>query len=117
MDNFLCPVCRKQLNLCNKSLSCENKHSFDLAKIEYVNLLLSKQKKGKQHGDDKLMVRARRDFLNKEYFASLLKKLSELIKKYVWDGCVILYAGCGECWYTANIYEYFIAMNWKALRL
>ncbi|MDP4109740.1 MAG: methyltransferase domain-containing protein [Bacillota bacterium] len=106
MSSFICPVCGKELKPNNGNLSCENRHSFDIAKSGYVNLLLSQQPKAKHHGDDRLMVRSRRDFLDKGYYAPLLKSLAETVKKYAKNGCVILDAGCGECWYTAGIYDY-----------
>ncbi|MPM05958.1 23S rRNA (guanine(745)-N(1))-methyltransferase [bioreactor metagenome] len=106
MSRFICPVCGKDLLEDGQSLRCENAHSFDIARSGYVNLLLSQQVKSKHHGDDKMMVRARRDFLNKGYYRPLLDSLSEAVRKHVKDGCVIFDAGCGECWYTANIYEY-----------
>ena len=34
-----CPVCKFQLHLREKSLACDNRHSFDIAKQGYVNLL------------------------------------------------------------------------------
>ena len=65
MDFFICPVCKEKLYAQNKSLVCNNNHTFDIAKSGYVNLLLSKQAGKNVHGDNKLMVRARRDFLSK----------------------------------------------------
>ena len=89
-----------------KCLVCEKNHSFDIAKSGYVNLLMSQQIKDKRHGDDRLMVNSRRDFLNKGYYNPLLEKLLPTVARYAKDGCKILDAGCGECWYTANIYEH-----------
>jgi 23S rRNA (guanine745-N1)-methyltransferase len=82
MSNFICPVCGKELIKNNKSLTCKNNHNFDIAKSGYANLLLSQQIKAKHHGDDKVMVRSRRDFLNKGYFNLLLESVSETVKKY-----------------------------------
>ncbi|PKM62469.1 MAG: methyltransferase [Firmicutes bacterium HGW-Firmicutes-21] len=108
MSNFICPVCGKPLIIKEKILSCTNKHNFDKAKSGYTNLLMSQQIKAKHHGDDKLMVRSRQAFLNRGYYNPLLSKICDMIKKYVSDGSRILDAGCGECWYTANIYEYLV---------
>lgn len=106
MSCFVCPVCGMDLKKNGGSLRCENNHSFDIAKSGYVNLLLSQQIKAKHHGDDKRMVRARRDFLNQGYYRPLLEGLLEAVKKYVKQGSTIFDAGCGECWYTANLCEY-----------
>lgn len=108
MSSFICPVCGEELQSNGKSLFCENKHNFDTAKSGYTNLLLSQAKKEKRHGDDKLMVRSRQAFLDMGYYKPLLDILCETVKKYAVTGCRILDAGCGECWYTANIYDYLI---------
>ena len=106
MSNFICPVCGRALTRNGKSLVCEDGHNFDTAKSGYTNLLLSQQTKAKHHGDDRLMVRSRQAFLDKGYYTPLLKAVCEITAKYAENGCRILDAGCGECWYTANIYEY-----------
>lgn len=49
------------------------------------------------------MVKARRDFLDKGYYDLLRNKISDTVKKYSHDGCTILDAGCGECFYTADV--------------
>jgi 23S rRNA (guanine745-N1)-methyltransferase len=108
MSNFICPVCGEELNSNGKSLFCQNNHNFDTAKSGYTNLLLSQTVKAKHHGDDKLMVRSRQSFLNKGYYKPLLELVCDTVKGYAFTGCRILDAGCGECWYTANIYEYLV---------
>jgi Methylase involved in ubiquinone/menaquinone biosynthesis len=113
MSNFICPVCGDELNSNGKSLSCNNNHSFDIAKSGYVNLLLSQKVSTKHHGDDKLMVNSRRDFLNKGYYNPLLENVYKTIRKYAVNDCVILDAGCGECWYTASIYENLVKSGIK----
>lgn len=105
MSYFCCPVCGARLAEEGKSLVCENRHSFDQAKSGYVNLLLSQRRKDKRHGDDKRMVASRRDFLNKGYYQPLLAGVSDAVKKYAKSGCTILDAGCGECYFTANVYQ------------
>jgi len=111
MSNFICPVCGKELNSTGKSLICANHHNFDTARSGYTNLLLSQTVKTKHHGDDKLMVRSRQAFLNKGTYKPLLALLCEAVKGYAFTGVYILDAGCGECWYTANIYEYLAENN------
>ncbi len=115
MSNFTCPICGNELNRdsVEKHLFCDNNHHFDIAKSGYVNLLMSQQLKVKHHGDDKLMVRSRRDFLNKGYYNVLLEKISKTLLNYTRNGCTMLDAGCGECWYTSNIYDYLILNHIK----
>lgn len=108
MSHFICPVCSGELIINGKSLSCKNNHNFDRAKSGYTNLLLSQQIKVKHHGDDKLTVHSRQAFLDKGYYTPLLENIFEMIGKYAGNGCRILDAGCGECFFTANIYEHLI---------
>lgn len=108
MSYFICPVCGGELHSNGKSLSCALNHSFDLAKSGYVNLLGSQQPKTRRHGDDRLMVRARRDFLNKGYYQPLLEGIRKALEPHVRNGCTILDAGCGECWYTSGLYAHLI---------
>ena len=42
-SGFCCPVCGSALERGEKILTCENGHSFDIAKKGYVNLLLSQK--------------------------------------------------------------------------
>ncbi len=105
MNYFLCPVCGKKLEALEKGAVCENGHSFDKAKSGYINLLPNNLPAG-NHGDNKLMIRARHDFLEKGYYMPLRNKLCEAIRKYTASSPVILDAGCGEGWYTKGIYDY-----------
>lgn len=109
MSFFICPICGNALQRAQNSLHCEKNHCFDLAKSGYVNLLLSQKSKDKRHGDDKLMVRARQDFLDKGYYYVLLQNVCERIESYARDGAHLLDCGCGECWYTAKVCEYLAA--------
>lgn len=101
MSMFICPICKCDLNDIGNSLTCENGHNFDKSKKGYVNLLIDN--KIKQHGDDKLMCKARHEFLMKGYYTPLLDLLLSVIKKNGKQGDIILDAGCGEGWYTSNI--------------
>ncbi len=104
--NFMCPVCGKQLCLEGRTYRCENNHCFDVAKQGYVNLLQSQKSSKKRHGDDALMVKARQDFLEKGYYLNLREKLTETVLGFSKSKEVtLLDLGCGECWYTADIYE------------
>ncbi len=98
---LICPVCGSTLQRENKTMRCENNHSFDLAKEGYVNLLRS-GKSGDLIGDDKTSARCRRDFLNKGYYALLRDSLVTLFadkEGQVLDIC------CGEGYYTSALGE------------
>ena len=99
-SNFICPVCENKTFDLENSLRCMLGHSFDKAKEGYINLLL-KNASGKRHGDDKLMVEARKNFLDKGYYAPLREKLNEILG----DGKVVLDSGCGEGYYTSLFAE------------
>ena len=112
MSGFVCPVCGLPLEKSEKSYFCAGNHCYDISKSGYVNLLLSQ--KGGTHGDDKLMVSARRDFLDKGYYNALRDKITGTVKKYASDGSVILDAGCGECFYTSHFYDELMSAGVKA---
>lgn len=101
---FICPVCGESLFKNAKSIACENGHSFDMARSGYVNLLMSSQK-AKQHGDDKEMIRARTEFLNRGFYNPLSEKVCEVLGKCCTKTSRIVDAGCGECKYTSDIYD------------
>lgn len=105
MLNFSCPVCGKILFSNGKTYKCENVHSFDIAKQGYVNLLQSQQSRLKRHGDDKLMVRARNEFLNRGYYSPLLNALCATTEQYLPYTGNIIDAGCGDCYYSAGLYD------------
>lgn len=104
MSEFTCPVCGEILKRDDRTLKCSNNHSYDISKSGYVNLLMSQ--KTKNHGDDKLMVRARRDFLNEGFYEPLREGLKKACLDFSCDHPVILDAGCGECYYTSGIFEH-----------
>ena len=108
MSYFICPVCRGKFKVINNSCVCSNNHCFDMSRKGTINLLRSNKS---SHGDDKIMVNARRNFLNKGYYQSLLNTLNNQVLSVAADGCTILDCGCGECWYTAGMYEYLLKNN------
>ncbi len=107
MINFICPVCKNKLYEEERLYRCENGHCFDKSKFGYVNLLRSQKSSAKRHGDDRLMVRARKDFLDAGHYGFLRDLLCDICEKYITDGGNILDAGCGECYYSAGLKQYF----------
>ncbi len=101
---YQCPVCLLGLEQHERHYQCANRHSFDLAKEGYVNLLLAQHKKSHDPGDNKEMIRSRRKFLEKGFYDILPVKLAELIRPIVMAGdCRLLDAGCGEGYYIGFI--------------
>ncbi|MBQ4626343.1 MAG: methyltransferase domain-containing protein [Clostridia bacterium] len=105
MSGLICPVCRELLLQEERLYRCGNGHCFDKSKFGYVNLLQSQKSSAKRHGDDRLMIRARRDFLDKGYYGFLRDELCHVSKKYLSDAACVADVGCGECYYSSKIYE------------
>ena len=103
MSNFICPVCKSEISLFERTYKCGNNHCFDLSKDGYVNLLMSQQSSLKRHGDDKLMVKARRDFLEKGFYNELRESLCETLKVVLPESSTVIDVGCGEGYYTCEI--------------
>lgn len=103
MSSFICPVCKSEIFLFERTYKCSNNHCFDLSKDGYVNLLMSQQSSLKRHGDDKLMVKARRDFLEQGFYGELRQALCQTLKENLCDKSTIIDVGCGEGYYTSEI--------------
>lgn len=99
---LICPVCQERLSLNEqqKTLRCDNNHSFDRAKQGYWNLLLVQNKRSKDPGDNPEMIAARSDFLNAGYYAPVSDTLNELARQYTDTNPSIIDLGCGEGYYT-----------------
>ena len=111
MKTFNCPVCSQALDKGEKTYTCPSGHSFDKAAKGYVNLLMSQKASAKRHGDDRVMVNARRDFLREGWYEPLRKAVLEKIKQAFPVGGTLLDAGCGECWYTTYFYRELCALG------
>lgn len=98
---LICPVCGKALAFGERTAVCENRHSFDMAKEGYVNLLRS-NRPGDAIGDDKFSARSRRDFLNRGYYSPLKEALQALFRE---KRGALLDICCGEGYYTAALGE------------
>lgn len=98
--NIICPVCKKNLILEEKTYKCSNNHCFDLAKKGYLNLLTG-VKSGDKIGDNKEMVTARNKFLSKDFYSPL----GDFLKNMLSENSVVLDAGCGEGYYTKKLAE------------
>lgn len=102
---MICPICGKPLTRGEKSFSCVKRHSFDLAKQGYVNLLPVQNKKSLHPGDTKEMLIARREFLNSGIYLPICNAVTEkataLLKST--ENPQIVDIGCGEGYYTTAI--------------
>ena len=103
MNFFTCPICKERFEKNASSLVCPNNHCFDLSKRGYVNLLRPSKSASVRHGDDKLMVESRKNFLNAGFYAPLSNAIIEELRANAPQNAVILDAGCGEGYYTVNV--------------
>jgi len=103
----MCPVCRHPLERRGPCWACDLRHSFDIAREGYVNLLLAHQRKSTQPGDDRDAVRGRRAFLQAGHFDGLAARICEEVASQLTgrSGAElrILDAGCGEGYYLRRL--------------
>ena len=99
---LICPVCGEKLNRVDRSYLCPNRHSFDIARQGYVNLLTVNQKHSLNPGDTRQQVLSRRAFLEAGYYEPILNTLKETAKELGITG-PILDVGCGEGYYSAQL--------------
>lgn len=98
-----CPVCGQPLNKQDKTLVCPNRHSFDIARQGYVNLLPVTQKHSKHPGDTRDMVAARRAFLDRGYYAPIAQAVQHIFGERLPQCPRVLDAGCGEGYYLSQL--------------
>ena len=99
---LLCPLCGMPLTREERVWRCENRHSFDIARQGYVNLLPVQQKRSLQPGDTKEQVASRRVFLDGGFYGPIRDELCRLAKDHSCTG-PILDIGCGEGYYSAQL--------------
>jgi len=96
-----CPVCRSALAVEPNRLACAQGHHFDRAKEGYVNLLGPKESRGREHGDDAMMIAARRRFLRAGHYDFLVDALREVTTRLDVDAALDI--GCGEGHFTTAL--------------
>ena len=97
-----CPICGRKLTKMDRSWVCEKRHSFDIARQGYVNLLAVQQKHSLAPGDTREQVLSRRAFLEAGYYAPISDALIAAARKYGASG-EILDVGCGEGYYCTRL--------------
>ncbi len=100
--DLICPNCGKQLNRRQRVWICENRHSFDIARQGYVNLLTVQQKHSLNPGDTREQVLSRRAFLEAEHYAPIVRALTDTARELGISG-TILDIGCGEGYYSSRL--------------
>ncbi|MEF2837999.1 MAG: methyltransferase domain-containing protein [Oscillospiraceae bacterium] len=100
--NLRCPICNQQLKSVDRQYLCPDRHSFDIARQGYVNLLTVQQKHSLNPGDTREQVLSRREFLEAGYYAPIARTLIDTAKELGISG-QILDVGCGEGYYSAQL--------------
>ncbi len=100
---LLCPVrdCGQALILEQRRYVCPNRHSFDIARSGYLNLLQPQERRSKQPGDSNAAVAARRRLHDLGVTAPLLEGIAEFASIAPQE--VILDAGCGDGFYLGGL--------------
>lgn len=105
--NLICPICGQGLTKAERSYVCPQRHSFDIARQGYVNLLVVQQKHSLAPGDTREQVLSRRAFLESGYYAPISDALNRAALDFGAEG-PILDVGCGEGYYSSRLAK---AMN------
>ena len=92
-----CPICRFGLDAQAGALACPNRHSFDLAREGYVNLLPGSRRRPADGGDHRDQLRHRRTFLDAGHFdfitAAIAERLWHARAMSAFSGLHVLKAG------------------------
>ncbi len=107
---LFCPLCKEPLTRENNTFKCINRHSYDISRKGFVNLLLPNQHHSDHSGDEKEMILARVRFLNSGKYNVLRDLIKTTLEKYLIINnnspqIVILDAGCGDGYYTTYYHK------------
>lgn len=86
---------------------CAERHTYDIARQGYVNLLPVQQKHSLTPGDTSEMLSARRDFLNSGYYEQICSDVIKKIRVFSFTNPTVTDIGCGEGYYTSNFLKVF----------
>ncbi|GAA4567339.1 methyltransferase domain-containing protein [Micromonospora coerulea] len=107
LDRLRCPVCGEPLTEVAagtaRALRCPRRHSFDIARQGYVNLLAGR---APHAGDSAEMVAARADFLAAGHYdtiATALATMAAEVAAPVGAYPLVVDAGAGTGWYLAAV--------------
>lgn len=99
---LLCPICREPLERESSTLRCSNRHSFDIARQGYTNLLTVQQKHSLHPGDTREQVLSRREFLGSGAYQPIVDAIIQAAEEFSASG-PLLDVGCGEGYYATQL--------------
>ncbi|VJC67248.1 23S_rRNA m1G745 methyltransferase [Streptococcus pneumoniae] len=98
---FACPICQENLTLLETNFKCCNRHSFDLAKFGYVNLVPQIKQSANY---DKENFQNRQQILEAGFYQAIFDAVSDLLASSK-TTTTILDIGCGEGFYSRKLQE------------
>ncbi|MFS9080808.1 methyltransferase domain-containing protein [Streptococcus mitis] len=98
---FACPICQENLTLVETSLKCCNRHSFDLAKFGYVNLVPQIKQSANYNKEN---FQNRQQILEAGFYQAILEDVSDLLASSE-TFTTVLDIGCGEGFYSRKLQE------------
>ena len=108
MSIIRCPNCKRELQKMGNTYVCQLRHSFDISKEGYSNLILANQKKKLSSGDNKMMIRSREAFLSQGYYDFIIDSIESMTSQnlnFEKDKINVLDLGCGSGYYIRNTYR------------
>ena len=99
-----CPHCRGGLVLASDggSVRCSNRHSFDVARSGYLNLLGGRQPR---HADSADMVAARDRFLTAGHYGPIAERVLERARAHGSGPARVVEVGAGTGYYLAEVLD------------
>ena len=102
-----CPLCKFELTATARALVCPNRHSFDLAREGYVNLLRCSRHRPAAGGDGAIQLRHRAEFLTAGHLdgiaTTIVEQFAQSNAQVQFDRCCVLDAGSGTGHHLALI--------------
>lgn len=109
-----CPICEAPVQQTGGTLTCANRHAFDLSRDGYVNFLAATGRASKITGDTREMLNERRAFLDKGHYQMVSDAVNRLVLDHLvarigpglerdHDSVGILDAGSGEGYYLGRL--------------
>lgn len=102
---LICPVrdCKKTLMRAEKTAFCSQKHTFDISRSGYINLLQPQDRKSKTPGDTNAAIEGRRALHDRGITEPLFRAISDMVQARPED--IALDVGCGDGFYLGSLQQ------------